>query len=107
MVRNIVRSRLKIDNTYLFSRLRTRENNANIFNNHTGAASGTGKSIVSSLRAIAQYNATPYAESVEQCGEYLHFPADDKEFLNTDFPDHLPRASWDSCMSGTTAISRT
>ena len=44
------------------------------------AASGTGKPTVSSLRAIAQYNATPYAESVEQCGEYLHFPADDKEF---------------------------
>jgi hypothetical protein len=50
---------LKIDNTYLFSRLRTRENNANIFNNHIVRSQWNLQlNRQLSLRAILQYNAT-------------------------------------------------
>jgi len=51
-------TQLKIDNTYLFSRLRTRENNANIFNNHTLRSKWNWQFTRElSLRVILQYNA--------------------------------------------------
>jgi len=50
---------LKIDNTYLFSRLRARENNANIFNNHIARTEWNLQlNRELSLRAILQYTAT-------------------------------------------------
>ena len=50
---------LKIDNTYLFSRLRTRETNANIFNNHIARSQWNLQlNRQLSLRAILQYTAT-------------------------------------------------
>ncbi|PYX32333.1 MAG: hypothetical protein DMG80_08110 [Acidobacteria bacterium] len=50
---------LKIDNTYLFSRLRTRESNANIFNNHIIRSKWNWQlNRELSLRAILQYSAT-------------------------------------------------
>jgi hypothetical protein len=50
---------LKIDNTYLFSRLRTRESNANIFNNHILRSKWNWQiNRELSLRVILQYNAT-------------------------------------------------
>jgi hypothetical protein len=50
---------LKIDNTYLFSRLRTRDTNANIFNNHIVRSKWNWQfNRELSLRVILQYNAT-------------------------------------------------
>ena len=50
---------LKIDNTYLFSRLRTRESNANIFNNHIIRSKWNWQlNRELSLRVILQYSAT-------------------------------------------------
>jgi len=52
-------TQLKIDNTYLFSRLRTRDTNANIFNNHILRTKWNWQFTRElSLRAILQYNAT-------------------------------------------------
>ena len=52
-------TQLKIDNTYLFSRLRTRETNANIFNNHIIRSKWNWQfNRELSLRVILQYNAT-------------------------------------------------
>ena len=52
-------NQLTIDNTYLFSRLRTRENNANIFNNHIIRTKWNWQFTRElSLRVILQYNAT-------------------------------------------------
>ncbi len=52
-------TQLKIDNTYLFSRLRTRDTNANIFNNHILRTKWNWQfNRELSLRAILQYNAT-------------------------------------------------
>lgn len=52
-------TRLKVDNTYLFSRLRTRETNANIFNNHILRSKWNWQfNRELSLRVILQYNAT-------------------------------------------------
>ena len=52
-------TQLSIDNTYLFSRLRTRETNANIFNNHILRTKWNWQFTRElSLRAILQYNAT-------------------------------------------------
>lgn len=50
---------LKIDNTYLFSRLRARDTNANIFNNHIIRSKWNWQfNRELSLRVILQYNAT-------------------------------------------------
>jgi hypothetical protein len=50
---------LKIDNIYLFSRLRTRESNANIFNNHIIRSKWNWQlNRELSLRVILQYSAT-------------------------------------------------
>jgi uncharacterized protein DUF5916/cellulose/xylan binding protein with CBM9 domain len=50
---------LKIDNTYLFNRLRTRDTNANIFNNHIVRSKWNWQfNRELSLRVILQYNAT-------------------------------------------------
>jgi len=52
-------TQLSIDNTYLFSRLRTRETNANIFNNHILRTKWNWQFTRElSLRVILQYNAT-------------------------------------------------
>jgi hypothetical protein len=52
-------TQLKIDNTYLFSRLRTREPDANIFNNHILRTKWNWQFTRElSLRVILQYNAT-------------------------------------------------
>jgi hypothetical protein len=52
-------NQLKIDNTYLFSRLRTRETNANIFNNHILRSKWNWQlNRELSLRLILQYSAT-------------------------------------------------
>ena len=52
-------NQLKIDNTYLFSRLRTRETNANIFNNHILRSKWNWQfNRELSLRVILQYSAT-------------------------------------------------
>jgi hypothetical protein len=52
-------TQLKIDNTYLFSRLRTRDTNANIFNNHIFRTKWNWQfNRELSLRVILQYNAT-------------------------------------------------
>jgi Domain of unknown function (DUF5916) len=52
-------TQLKIDNTYLFSRLRTRETNAAIFNNHILRSKWNWQfNRELSLRVILQYNAT-------------------------------------------------
>jgi len=52
-------TQLKIDNTYLFSRLRTRDTNANIFNNHILRTKWNWQfNRELSLRVILQYNAT-------------------------------------------------
>jgi Domain of unknown function (DUF5916)/Carbohydrate family 9 binding domain-like len=52
-------TQLKIDNTYLFSRLRTRDTNANIFNNHILRSKWNWQFTRElSLRVILQYNAT-------------------------------------------------
>jgi Domain of unknown function (DUF5916)/Carbohydrate family 9 binding domain-like len=52
-------TQLKIDNTYLFSRLRRRDTNANIFNNHILRTKWNWQfNRELSLRVILQYNAT-------------------------------------------------
>jgi len=52
-------SQLKIDNIYLFTRLRTRDTSANIFNNHIIRSKWNWQFTRElSLRAILQYNAT-------------------------------------------------
>lgn len=52
-------SQLKIDNIYLFTRLRTRDTNANIFNNHILRTKWNWQFTRElSLRVILQYNAT-------------------------------------------------
>ena len=52
-------SQLKVDNTYLVSRLRTRDTNANIFNNHIIRSKWNWQfNRELSLRVILQYNAT-------------------------------------------------
>jgi hypothetical protein len=52
-------TQLKIDNTYLFSRLRTRDTNANIFNNHILRSKWNWQFTRElSLRVILQYDAT-------------------------------------------------
>jgi len=52
-------NRLTIDNSYLFSRLRTRDTNANIFNNHILRTKWNWQFTRElSLRVILQYNAT-------------------------------------------------
>jgi hypothetical protein len=52
-------NQLTIDHTYLFSRLRTRETNANIFNNHILRSKWNWQfNRELSLRVILQYNAT-------------------------------------------------
>jgi Domain of unknown function (DUF5916)/Carbohydrate family 9 binding domain-like len=52
-------TQLTIDNTYLFSRLRTRKTNANIFNNHILRTKWNWQFTRElSLRVILQYNAT-------------------------------------------------
>lgn len=52
-------TQLRIDNTYLFSRLRTREANQNIFNNHIIRSKWNWQFTRElSLRVILQYNAT-------------------------------------------------
>jgi hypothetical protein len=52
-------SQLKIDNVYLFTRLRTRDTNANIFNNHIFRTKWNWQFTRElSLRVILQYNAT-------------------------------------------------
>jgi len=52
-------TQLKIDNTYLFSRLRTQDTNVNIFNNHILRSKWNWQFTRElSLRVILQYNAT-------------------------------------------------
>ncbi len=52
-------NQLTVDNTYLFSRLRTRDTNANIFNNHIIRTKWNWQfTREPSLRVILQYNAT-------------------------------------------------
>lgn len=52
-------NQLTVDNTYLFSRLRTRDTNANIFNNHIVRTKWNWQFTRElSLRVILQYNAT-------------------------------------------------
>jgi len=76
---------LKIDNTYLFSRLRTRDTNANIFNNHIIRSQWNLQiNRQLSLRAILQYSATITQNQPGNELNILTFLPTTKNF-NTDF----------------------
>jgi len=77
-------TQLKIDNTYLFSRLRTRDTNVNIFNNHILRTKWNWQFTRElSLRVILQYNATLTQNSPSlSANQYTNLPTT-KNF-NTD-----------------------
>jgi Domain of unknown function (DUF5916) len=76
---------LKIDNTYLFSRLRTRDTNTNIFNNHIVRSKWNWQlNRELSLRVILQYTATlTQNRPVDPANTFTSLPTT-KNF-NTDF----------------------
>jgi hypothetical protein len=77
-------TQLKIDNTYLFSRLRTRDTTVNIFNNHILRSKWNWQFTRElSLRVILQYNATLTQNSPSaSANQYTNLPTT-KNF-NTD-----------------------
>jgi Domain of unknown function (DUF5916) len=78
-------TQLKIDNTYLFSRLRTRDTDANIFNNHIVRSKWNWQlNRELSLRMILQYTATLTGNKPGDPTNTLTFLPTTKNF-NTDF----------------------
>ena len=78
-------SALTIDNRYLFSRLRTRDTSANIFNNHIVRTKWNWQiNRQLSLRAILQYDATLTQNQPGNPGYFLTYLPTSKNF-NADF----------------------
>lgn len=77
-------SQLKIDNTYLFARLRARETNANIFNNHILRSKWNWQfNRELSLRVILQYNAT-LTQNSPSSSQFLYTYLPTTKNFNTD-----------------------
>jgi len=77
-------SQLKIDNLYLFTRLRTRDTNANIFNNHIIRSKWNWQfNRELSLRVILQYNAT-LTQNAPSVSAYRYTSLPTTKNFNTD-----------------------